>query len=48
MRLTAQQYRLALSTSTLNWFLDPFVKNAQVPSVAYNGATPYIMYRWFA
>ena len=46
--MAAQQYRIALSTYTLNWFLDPSVKNAQVPSLAYNGAMPYIKYWWFA
>jgi ABC-type transport system substrate-binding protein len=35
-------------SGTLTWFLDPSVRNGQMPRDAYNGGVPWLKYWWFA
>jgi hypothetical protein len=34
-------------TGQLTWFIDPAIKNAQMPRDAYNGSTAWIKYWYF-
>lgn len=45
--LAEEMYHVVSVSSTLTYFGDPSLKNAQMPREAYNGATPYMKYWWF-
>jgi len=42
-----QMYDIVSVSSTLTYFGDPNLRNAQMPREAYNGAEPYMKYWWF-
>jgi peptide/nickel transport system substrate-binding protein len=46
--LAEEQYSIGLTYGTLTYFADPSLRNAQMPRDAYNGATPWMKYWWFA
>ena len=45
--LADNMYDIASVSSTLTYFGDPSLRNAQMPREAYNGAAPYMKYWWF-
>ena len=45
--LAENMYDIAGVSSSLTWFGDGSLRNAQMPREAYNGATPYMKYWWF-